>query len=835
MQKIKRKNIAIIVTLLLTISISISFLLIPTANAHNPGWKMPSFAYIVPSPNPVGVGQKVAIVMWVDTPLPSASVTNDIRRHDYTLTVTKPDGTTETKHWDVVSDTTSIQYHQYTPDQIGVYSLKFDYGGQVYTWSGTYQNDTYLPTTKSAKLTVQQEELSQPLTSYPLPTEYWTRPIEGENTDWWTISSNWLGSPYIEGGSGVTGAVQPDGAAPASAHIMWSKAIQDGGVVGGDSYNPVGKTYYMGGSYNVRFSNALIMYGRVYFDEPYGNSGGGGSYLCVDLRTGEEIWRTNTTGIGTPSFGYLYSYDTGNQHGVLPNGLLFTSNFARAYDPRTGVVTTLNITSVPSGTGSVGSSGEILRYVLNSTAKTLAQWNSSKMLGTGLSPSNWYSGNINASATSNYDWTIPMALGSGTWSINRLSFNKLMLLTQGSFGSRGNWDGVNVTAVSLKPESRGSILWTKYYPAAPENVTRAIVSWDPDNNVFITEDKETMVHYAFSLIDGSQVWGPTKPANDYNYFRQNTYAAYGNMYFGGYGGELYCYDIKTGNLLWTYGNGGEGNSTNSGLTTAWGSYPIFIDVIADGKIYLAGTEHSPDSPFYKGTRYRCVDAYTGEELWTLLGWGTGMDANYDRVADGYFVFLNCYDMKVYSIGKGPSSMTVDSPLSGVKLGDSITIRGTITDISAGTRQDEQAARFPNGVPAVSDKSMGPWMEYVYMQKPRPMDTTGVPIILSVVDANGNYRDIGTPVSDADGFFSFNWIPDIEGKYTVYASFGGSESFYPSHAVTSFSVDPVAPTPTQQPQTAIPPTEMYIAAAAAAIIVAIAIGFAITILVLRKRP
>jgi hypothetical protein len=34
---------------------------------------------------------------------------------------------------------------------------------------------------------------------------------------------------------------------------------------------------------------------------------------------------------------------------------------------------------------------------------------------------------------------------------------------------------------------------------------------------------------------------------------------------------------------------------------------------------------------------------------------------------------------------------------------------------------------------------------------------------------------------------------------------------------------------------LPPTEMYIAAGVAAIIVAIAIGFAVTILVLRKRP
>ena len=125
---------------------------------------------------------------------------------------------------------------------------------------------------------------------------------------------------------------------------------------------------------------------------------------------------------------------------------------------------------------------------------------------------------------------------------------------------------------------------------------------------------------------------------------------------------------------------------------------------------------------------------------------------YDIVADGYFLYLNCYDMQVYSVGKGPSAMTVTASPKVSTLGSSVIIEGTVTDIAAGTKQDEQAARFPNGVPAVSDASQEAWMEYVYMQKPRPTDTTGVPVTLSVVDSNGNYREIGTTTSDADGFY-----------------------------------------------------------------------------------
>jgi outer membrane protein assembly factor BamB len=82
---------------------------------------------------------------------------------------------------------------------------------------------------------------------------------------------------------------------------MWSKPIQDGGVVGGSRVGIDGNTFYMGGSYNVRFASGIVMYGRLFYQEPYGNSGGGGDYVAVDLRTGEELWRTNVTATGAPN------------------------------------------------------------------------------------------------------------------------------------------------------------------------------------------------------------------------------------------------------------------------------------------------------------------------------------------------------------------------------------------------------------------------------------------------------------------------------------------------------------------------------------------------------
>ena len=864
MQMLENKTMAILIALALIISMSSSIMLMPTANAHTPKWNIVSYAYVTVGPNPVGVGQRVLILMWVDGPLSGATVDNDIRRHDYTLTITSPDGQKETMNWPVIADTTSTQFVTYVPTEVGNYTLDFSYPEQTYTWSGTYQNDTYTAANATTVLTVQEEPLPAPKGSYPLPTEYWTHPIEGQNTYWYTISSNWLGEPYITSGAAIGGGtsgnyfgrIQPCGIAPNSPHIMWSRPLQDGGVVGGNQTGIPGEMYYTGGSYNVRFSNALIMNGRLYYDEPYGNSGSGGDYLCVDLQTGEEIWRTNTTGIGTPSFGYLYAFESPNQHGILPNGLLFTNNFARAYDPRTGVLTTMNVTGVPSTStplaATTGPSGEIIRYGVANIGNTtnpnwrITQWNSSKVIGAsaGTGTGGWYSGNINAGVASAYDWNISVNLPNGLsgWRIDRADLDDIMLLVQGSFGAHPNapfgsysLDGANVTAISLKPDSLGNVLWNKHFDTAPNNVTRSLANWDLANNVFIIADKETAVMYGYSLTDGSLLWGPKGPATAYAYFRTFPAVVYGKIYFTGYGGILYAYDVKTGDLLWTYGNGGPGNSTFGGLEVSYGYYPTFIDVIADGKVFLGTTEHSPNSPYYKDAKYRAINATDGTEVWTLMGWGTGMDTTYDRVADGFFVFMNSYDMQVYSVGKGPSALTVEAPMSAIAKGSSLVIRGTVTDVSAGTKQKEQAARFPNGVPAVSDESMEAWMEYVYMQKPKPVDATGVPIVLNVVDANGNFREIGKTTSN-NGFFTFNWKPDIEGQYIVYASFAGSESYWPSNAMTSFVVDPAAPTPTSTETPTQSAADMYFVPAVAAIIIVIIIGFAIlALLMLRKRP
>jgi hypothetical protein len=236
----------------------------------------------------------------------------------------------------------------------------------------------------------------------------------------------------------------------------------------------------------------------------------------------------------------------------------------------------------------------------------------------------------------------------------------------------------------------------------------------------------------------------------------------------------------------------------------------------------------------RGAPFICLNQTTGEEIWSVNLRGTHW-GGYPIIGDSTIAMFCTYDNRIYALGKGPSAVTVSAPSASIELGKSLVITGTVTDTSPGTGEYALTARFPNGVPVVSDESMSEWMQHVYMQFPQPNNVTGVDVTLSVLDSNGNYRDIGTTTSDADGFFKFKWTPDIDGEYTVYASFAGSESYYPSHAVSAFMVDPAPPAPAEpEPE---PPsmTDTYVLGGVAGIIVAIAVVGVVIVLMLRKRP
>jgi hypothetical protein len=163
------------------------------------------------------------------------------------------------------------------------------------------------------------------------------------------------------------------------------------------------------------------------------------------------------------------------------------------------------------------------------------------------------------------------------------------------------------------------------------------------------------------------------------------------------------------------------------------------------------------------------------------------------IADSIIALMDTYDQQIYAIGKGPSSLTVDAPDSGIPVGTSATISGSVLDVSPGTGDPAIQLRFPNGVPAIADANMGEWMKYVYKQFARPAAAMGVTVTLEAIDPNYNYQYLGTTTSDAYGNFGFTYSPEVPGTYMIIATFAGSEAYYGSTSTAYFSADP-APTP-----------------------------------------
>ena len=119
----------------------------------------------------------------------------------------------------------------YTPDTVGTYYLQTHFPAQWFnsSTSNTYYKESY---SEQLKLIVQQE----PVAIYQgaaLPTEYWSRPINAQLREWYTISGSWLTPTPTLPTDNLYAAYNDD--APESAHVLWTRKIGDtfGGLAGG--------------------------------------------------------------------------------------------------------------------------------------------------------------------------------------------------------------------------------------------------------------------------------------------------------------------------------------------------------------------------------------------------------------------------------------------------------------------------------------------------------------------------------------------------------------------------------------------------------------------------
>jgi outer membrane protein assembly factor BamB len=805
-------------------------------------------AFLSVSPNPTGVDEQVIIVVWVQPVAPTAFD----KLHGYTVTITDPDGTKETQG-PVNPDPTGSTYVLYTPTKTGNYSLQLTYPGETFASTG----DHYISSTSPVTTLVVQQQPTQQWPETPLPTYYWSRPINAQNRLWASISGDWLlrsyNATYSMSTSDAAIGFNPYSQAANSSHVMWTKELALGGTVGG----VIGDTsYYTGLTYEEKLAPPIIMDGKIYYNiypSDFGSAAGiqgeFPGFVCVDLRTGQELWR-NTNGV--IDAGQEYNFVSGNQMGALPYlwDLAIPGTFAsmmgliprleyKMYDANTGTLIATFQHAMPAGNsppvpGMVlssliveGSDGTIYIYFLDGLHNWLAMWNSTKALvGAGMIPVMAGGEQLflrNKPGT--YEWglgiqwnvTIPArqitAAGVGTIGpsfFNGGVTNDVLIATTGTFSKFYYHVGYDMNT--------GEELWVR-------NATLTSIFHACGEGVFAVFDTVTMTWVGLDAKTGNQLWVSDPADYPWGSFTNAAAIAYGKLYTLSYDGSVHAYDIKTGKQVWKFYSGDDIYAL-----TPYGHYPFYYGpIIAGGVVYAGNGEHSPSEPLERGERLFAIDASTGEGLWNTSGLMV-----IQAIADGYLVGYNGYDNQMYVFGKGPSATTITATPKVSVHGNSVLVEGVVTDISPGTEQYAQTARFPNGVPAISDQSMSSWMEYVYQQQPMPTDAKGVNVTVSVLDPNNNCYDVGTTTSDASGFFKLSFTPQVPGEYTVIASFAGSDSYYGSTAETALAVNeaPAAtPAPTPSPASL---ADIYFLPMSIVILIAIIVATIVMVLMLRKR-
>jgi outer membrane protein assembly factor BamB len=854
----KKQLTAVILLLIMTFAAmaSASFAqTVPTANIKNK-------ALLSLEPSKVGVGQTVVIIYGITHVNPLATATGPFFE-GFTLTTTFPDGTTKTDS--VTVDSTSFGHTTLTPSMVGTYDFQLSFAGQwvnitagMITGFGpapTSVNNYYEPdTTPKMSLTVQQESVPG-IPTIPPSTSYWTTPVYSENKNWGSTIDNWLMQAYSSQPRFFNGlaAFSPYTTGPNSPHILWTTQLQEGGLAG--AMFP-GKSLYASEVYQ-QYYIPLIVNGKIYYvDHGPTNTGGQGGTgsnridnfgtRCIDLYTGQEVfYLTNVT----IDMAQTLDVETPNKHGVVP--YLWSIPGLATYaavpaPPATGLAwemydafTGNKILTIQNATGGFpifGPMGEILLYTLDYNGKWMSLWNSTKCIDVASAPLFFSPSRdtvVDWSGGLEWNVTLNAPNGIGAPAIQAISpKDNIVLVLYG-----------NILFYPTDQTTYPAVLTACAYPATMTAGTTAVnpVWVQKRTNIYdfvethfninegmysFYDDLEQKVH-TYDISNGNEI-SVSLPLSEGNLYTTiaHTWMAYGNTYVWSYDGHVRCVEGKTGNILWDTSMG------DLPYGQAYSVPPLMSGpTIADGKLYIGGNDHSPDSNMWVGGNLWCLDAFNGKILWNISGYYT-----YNSLSNGYLTTYNGYDVKIYTYGKGPSATTVTAPTTEVAKGAAVLLQGTVTDQSPGAKQLVQTGKF-NVVPAMSDASNGAWMEYLYMQQPKPTNAVGVSVHLTAIDPNGNFQDIGTAKSDLLGNYVVKWTPPVSGLYTVTASFEGSNSYYGSEAGTSFVVSEtpaasiVLPSPSVAPQpTSGIPTTTYIVIAAAVVTIAVLAAA----LVLRRR-
>ena len=794
-----------------------------------PDVRVPTIACLSFRPNPVGVGQTMLVNLWT---LPAIHAARYIS--DYTVTITKPDGTQEIIKKDSYrADATS--WFEYTPNQVGTYKLKFNFLGAYWpagnysvepgAWIGgqvvNFQKSVYHEPSQSPELTLTvQEEPVSPWPGNALPTDYWTRPISSINREWWVIGGwyPWFGvgggttwdelyprtSPYWGPRQRFTPWVE----APDSPHVVWKRQTVISGLYGGDL-----KDY---SSTSSAGSPSIVYGGRAYQSSTMVLNGNTTNvWECYDIRTGNVIWqKTDVPSSERPTF---VSYTEGVAE--VPGGdpkfgmsvvlVNVGGGYVRHYDPSTGaLLRSVSIAPLTTGT------------LYSSTGKDYFM--SVQNLGNSVPLASRYRlidwtilSNPTSSGGRNYVFSV---LNNVTWpwsSIPDADYNTKVAVSISDINAeQGARTARQVMAADMKT---GALLWNKTFEETYYQNNHALC--DHGKLAMSTIDGEFV---ALDLRTGNQVW--RSETMDYpwdlSFGAYSISSAYGYIFSARYSG-VYAIDWDTGKIAWKYEDLADypfdTPYVNANGTSA---YPFFIQSwVADGKIYIHNTEHTETQPLTQGWSLHCINATTGERVWKVAIRGAA-----GAVADGYLSVAGVDGIQ-YVFGKGKTQTTLSAP-STCEIGEYLTITGSVIDLSPAQ----------SGTPAISEEDMAKWMNYLHQQQPKPAEAKGVTVQLTAIDPNNNWINIGQATSDSNGVFGYSWTPEVPGLYRIIASFTGSESYGTSSATAYFTaVENKTPQPTTMPIETPSLADMYLLPGIAAIIIVIVIIGALILLTLRKRP
>lgn len=876
-----------LITMTLMLSIPTTMFVIPAG--AQAGVQIKTYMLLSVQPSPVGVGQTVYVNAFMSVPPITASGPYGDMYTDITVKLTKPDGTTTTLG-PFMSDATGGTWAQYTVDQIGEYTFQAFYPGQILTGNNTrvpgpggnlnMVGSQMLPSeSEIVKLVVQKDPVQPNYKSPPLPTEYWSRPVYSLNFEWAQLGGSWFGLRAAAfANTGVydaTGNFNPYSKAPNSAHIIWTKPTQFGGLVG-QPINADQESQYTSTSILINHFEPIIINGIIFYTEFASITAGvafTGDYqyltapptgwVAVDIRTGETLWKRSAGITGTENLrmGQILRFHTIQEYGSVAFLWSGPSNGVfRIYDPMTGQ----HLTNI---TGAVN-----MQYLMDLDATTQGT-----LLGWGTSGNNLYMWNstklmfdpvafptrlaelqrtMRPYGTVNYtagrEWSVPRTFQINGVSTGALGIGattpKVILLRSSPTKYSGALAGYQITA-GIEAKT-GRLLWGPFNQTIPGAEGADMSLLCANDGVYVLHNKHTNEAYGYSLEDGQHLWGPVQlGGNAWSHIQRAGIIAYGRVYIIDYGGYVNALSLRTGVIEWTFHRGSAGYDTPYGINNLWYNFAV-----ADEKLIL--TEGAMYNPPLHPAKTLAVNTTSGELVWSLLSYAGRIPP---AIADSHLVLWNSFDCQIYTLGKGQTETSVVASPKVAVQGSSVIIEGTVMDESPGTKDSNRQARFPKGVPAVSEDSMSSWMEYVYMQQIKPTNVSGVPVKIFVTGPDDNTEHIITVTSNADGLFGYQWRPIQEGLYTIKAVFDGSESYWSSTASTMIAVDSAAivpvqptatptqpseptitpnptstitisPTPAPQPQAGIP-TETLLIIATAVVIIAVVAAIAV---LLRKR-